>query len=72
MKITKGELKELGAATLGAVLALGCLLLAFYIYVSQPIVYYSYSTGQCRFVDDPSGSFDCEHLPPRYDPRWVQ
>lgn len=39
--------------------------------LSLPIVYESYSTGQCVRVDDPAGVYSCENMPTKFHHEWV-
>lgn len=40
--------------------------------ITLPIVYESYSTGECVSVDDPEGVYSCENLPPKYNHEWTE
>lgn len=40
--------------------------------ITLPIVYESYSTGECVRVDDPEGVYSCENLPPKYNHEWTE
>ena len=56
-----------------AILALMAVVtFAFYIWISMPVVYESFTTGQCMEVYDPSGQHSCENLPERYIHEWRQ
>lgn len=41
-------------------------------WASLPVVYTSWSTGQCERVEDPAGKHSCEALPKRYSNVWVR
>ena len=40
--------------------------------IDLPVLYESFTTGQCVAVDDPSGVYSCENPPTRYYHEWVE
>jgi len=46
----------------------GTFLWAIYL----PTVYESWGSQECVAVDDPTGTYDCDNLPPRYQHRWAE
>lgn len=50
----------------------GLILWALYYGLTLPIVYESYTTGNCVRVDDVRGVYSCENMPRKYHHQWTQ
>lgn len=55
-----------------AIVALAALVYSLNYALSLPVVYESYSRGECVRVDDPEGKYSCENMPTKYDHVWVE
>lgn len=51
---------------------IGGVLWALYNSVTLPIVYESYTTGNCVRVDDVRGVYTCENMPRKHHHQWLQ
>jgi hypothetical protein len=58
-----------GYALCGVLLA--ALLWVMYHSITLPIVYESYTTGNCVRVDDVRGVYTCDNMPRKFHHQWV-
>ena len=61
-----------GGAAVGGVVFWYMAYRLFVWAVTLPVVYESYSTGECVRVDDPAGVYSCENMPTKFYHEWVQ
>lgn len=72
---TRAHLEKYGGHFIGALVVIAAFIgLGFAIAhsLSLPVVYESYSTGQCVRVIDPAGVYSCENMPTKFHHEWTK